>query len=94
MRKTYEKPEIEVSLYLVNEAFASCTYIVNVSPSTESYTSNCSDFTKYENQGSDSRDEDNWVSTASLYIYLDQGVGSSCDCYYTSGTGVGTLLQS
>ena len=94
MRKTYEKPEIEVSLYLVNEAFAACTYIVNVSPSTESYTSTCTDFTKYENQGSEGRDPDNWLTTASLGIYLDQGVETSCDCYYTSGTGVGTLLQS
>ena len=92
MRKVYEKPEIEVSLYLVNEAFASCGYVVNMGPSTATSSTTCSDYLKYENQGTrpTAASEDDGVATASVF-YVDQD-DATCGCYYTSGTT--TLLSS
>ena len=96
MRKVYEKPEIEVSLYLVNEAFASCTKIVNLGPSTATSSSTCTSYTEYEDTGSGPTEDDGleWVlATASTGedFYVDQE-NATCGCYYTSG--VGTILRS
>ena len=94
MRKVYEKPEIEVSLYLVNEAFAACTTIIDLGPSTASYASNCSYDSKYGDlgDGGDGTWETSLVSS-NVSFYLDnEQYGSSCTCYYTSGDA--TLTQS
>ena len=95
MEKNYEKPEIEISLYLVNEAFAECTKRVNMGPSTANYTTTCSDYSQYEDLGNaDGFEWDSDLTTASTTqnFYYD-GDDSTCDCYYTSGNG-GTILMS
>ena len=94
MKKTYKKPEIEISLYLVNEAFASCTTVIDLGPSTAVYSTTCSSYTSNEDTGDGPGDVE-WSSIASttgVNFYEDESYGSNCDCYYTSGDG--TLLMS
>ena len=90
MRKVYEKPEIEVSLYLVNEAFAACTTIIDLGPSTASYASSCSYDSKYGDLGDGGGGT--WASTFVSFYDDNEKYGSSCTCYYTSGDS--TLTQS
>lgn len=90
MKKKYEKPVIEISLYLVNEAFAGCDKIVNMGPSTAMAETTCSDYLDYEDQGSRPTTIDDGVSTAAIF-YIDQE-DASCGCYLTSGTN--TILSS
>ena len=92
MRKIYEKPEIEVSLYLVNEAFAACTTVIDRGPSTAIYQTTCSSYSGNEDTGDGPGDVE-WVSLTNVSFYLDnESYGSSCTCYYTSGDS--TLTQS
>ena len=87
MKKKYEKPVIEISLYLVNEAFASCMNIVKLGPSAVYHTA-CEDYLAYENQGSRPTGLDEDVAVASsgqFYICHDD---ENCGCYYTPGTSV------
>ena len=93
MKKIYKRPEIEISLYLVNEAFASCFTVIDLGPSTAVYSTKCSSYKGDEDLGGGSDGE--WVSiasTTSVNFYEDESYGSDCDCYYTSGDG--TLLMS
>ena len=91
MRKIYEKPEIEVSLYLVNEAFASCTKIVDLGPSTASETTSCSSYLSKEDLGDDRGENEANLTVASAFYSSDDGIGT-CGCTYTSGDG--TILKS
>ena len=87
MKKNYERPEIEISLYLVNEAFAACDFTVNMGPSTATSTTTCSDYSEYENQGTrPTAASDDGVATAAIF-YIDQE-NASCGCYYSSGTNI------
>lgn len=87
MKKTYEKPEIEVSIYLVNEAFAACTKVVDLGPSTATTTTTCKSYSEYEDLG----ERSSLAVASGESFYVDQD-GASCGCYYTSGNG--TLLSS
>ena len=93
MKRIYKRPEIEISLYLVNEAFASCVTVIDLGPSTAVYSTTCSSYKGNEDLGDGGDGE--WVSIASttgVNFYEDESYGSDCDCYYTSGDG--TLLMS
>ena len=90
MRKIYEKPEIEVSLYLVNEAFAACITKIDLGPSTATYQTTCSSYSGNEDTGDG--DGGTWASTFVSFYDDNEKYGSSCTCYYTSGDA--TLTQS